>query len=157
MRAVVFDFFGTLTDPAAEAGRPRSFEAAAAALGVPAGRFCRAMAESYPERIVGRHGGTRETLRTIARRCEADPSTPQLDAAVTAQLAAAEALRTPRPGALDLLDRLRDDRFRIGLISDCSSELCEAWPETPYAPRIDAAVFSWRESAESPIRGSTRL
>jgi putative hydrolase of the HAD superfamily len=150
VRAVVFDFFGTLTDPDAEAGRLAAFEGTAAALGVPAGRFCAAMAASFPERIVGRHGGTRATLQAIARRCGADPTPARLDAAVVAQLAGAERLRPPRPGALELLGRLRARGFRIGLVSDCSSELCEAWPETPYAAHIDAPVFSWREGCRKP-------
>jgi putative hydrolase of the HAD superfamily len=150
VRAVVFDFFGTLTDPAAEVGRRRSFEATTSALGVPEERFWRAMGASFPERIVGRHGDTRETLRAVARLCGTEPDEERLDAAVAAQRAGAELVRPPRPGVLDLLDRLRAAGLRIGLISDCSSELCEAWPQTPYAPRVDAAVFSWREGYRKP-------
>jgi putative hydrolase of the HAD superfamily len=150
MRAVVFDFFGTLTDPSAEAGRRESFLAAATALGVPADQFWTAMSASFPERIVGRFGGTRETLRAMARRCGNDPDEQQLDAAVTAQRAGAERVRPPRPGALRLLGTLRAAGFRLGLLSDCSSELCEAWAGTPYAPLIDAAVFSWQEGLRKP-------
>ena len=150
MRAIVFDFFGTLTDPRAEVGRRAAFEATAAALGVPADRFWTAMSDSFPERIVGHYGGTRSTLAAIARQCGVRPTEERLDAAVAAQAAGAERVRPPRPGALALLDRLRADGRRIGLISDCSSELCEAWPGTPYAPRIDVPVFSWREGCRKP-------
>jgi putative hydrolase of the HAD superfamily len=150
VRAIVFDFFGTLSDPRAESGRRPAFEATAAALGVPADRFWAAMGASYPERIVGRYGGTRDTLSVIAQQCGFVPSGEQLDAAVTVQEAGAERVRPPRPGALELLDRLRADGFRLGLISDCSSELCEAWATTPYAPRIDVPVFSWREGCRKP-------
>jgi putative hydrolase of the HAD superfamily len=150
VRAIIFDFFGTLTDPSAEARRRASFAATAAALGVPGDAFWLAMGASFPERIVGRYGDTRATLREIARRCGADPTEPELDAAVRAQLAGAELVRPPRPGVLDLLDRLRGDGFRLGLISDCSSELYESWAETPYAPRIDAAVFSWHKGCRKP-------
>jgi putative hydrolase of the HAD superfamily len=150
VRAIVFDFFGTLTDPGAECLRRHSFEETAAALGIPADRFWRAMSDSFAERIVGRHGGTRETLRAMAGRCGVAVTEAQLDAAVAAQLAGAERVRPPRAGALELLDRLRAGGFRIGLISDCSSELCEAWPQTPYAARVDAAVFSWCEGYRKP-------
>ncbi|WP_213013535.1 HAD family hydrolase [Paractinoplanes toevensis] len=150
MRAIVFDFFGTLTDPAAEAGRRESFTATAAALGVPADRFWQAMGASFPDRITGRYGDTRATLRRIARECGTDPAESDLDAAVRAQQAGAVLVRPPRPGVLDLLDRLRAAGYRLGLISDCSSELCEAWPETPYGPRIDAAVFSWQQGYRKP-------
>lgn len=147
---MVFDFFGTLTDPRAELGRRAAFAATAAALGVTAERFGAAMRASYPERIVGRYGGTRSTLAAMARQCGVEPTPDRLDAAVAVQEAGAERVRPPRPGALPLLDRLRADGFLIGLVSDCSSELCEAWATTPYAARVDAAVFSWREGCRKP-------
>jgi putative hydrolase of the HAD superfamily len=150
MRAIVFDFFGTLTDPSAEAGRQSAYAGTAAALGIDADEFWAAMAASFPERIIGRYGDTRATLRAIAHRCDAEPSELDLDAAVAAQYAASALVRPPRPGVLALLDRLRADGYRLGLISDCSSELYEAWPETPYAPRIDAPVFSWHEGYRKP-------
>ncbi|WP_127498148.1 HAD family hydrolase [Actinoplanes solisilvae] len=150
MRAIVFDFFGTLTDPAAELHRQSSFTATAEALGLPLDAFWAAMSNSFPERIVGRHGDTRQTLLAMARRCGSEPTDGQLDRAVAAQRSGAESVRPPRPGALALLDRLRAEGWRLGLISDCSSELCEAWPTTPYAARLDAAVFSWQEGRRKP-------
>ncbi|WP_250003191.1 HAD family hydrolase [Actinoplanes sp. M2I2] len=150
MRAIVFDFFGTLTDPAAEAHRRASFAGTAEALGVPLADFWAVMAASFPERIVGSYGDTRHTLLAMARRCGVEPTGDRLDAAVAAQRAGAERVRVPRPGALELLDRLRTQGWRLGLISDCSSELCEAWPTTPYASRLDAAVFSWQEGCRKP-------
>ncbi|MGX6606875.1 HAD family hydrolase [Micromonosporaceae bacterium Da 78-11] len=150
MQAVVFDFFGTLTDPRAEADRRATFTATAAALHVPADRFWAAMSASFPERIIGGYGDTRATMLAMARQCGAEPTEAQLDAAVEAQRTGAERVRPPRPGALELLDRLRADGFRLGLISDCSSELVEAWDSTPFAARIDAAVFSWREGYRKP-------
>jgi putative hydrolase of the HAD superfamily len=150
MRAIVFDFFGTLTDPWAEIDRRAAFDETAAALSVPPDRFWAAMSSSFPLRIVGHYGGTRSTLAAIARQCGAEPTPGRLDAATSIQAAGAEQLRPPRPGVLALLDRLRTDGFRLGLISDCSSELPEAWAATPYAPRIDAPVFSWREGYRKP-------
>ncbi|GIF06433.1 HAD family hydrolase [Actinoplanes siamensis] len=45
---------------------------------------------------------------------------------------------------------MRDRGYLVGLLSDCSSELCEAWPRTPYASLINAPVFSWREGFRKP-------
>lgn len=42
-----------------------------------------------------------------------------------------------------MLRTVRRNGFRIALLSDCSSELCETWSDSPYAPLVDAAVFSW--------------
>jgi putative hydrolase of the HAD superfamily len=78
------------------------------------------------------------------------PAPDALDRATAVQLAGSAAVRTPRPGVLPVLATLRRRNLRLGLISDCSSELAESWPETPFAPLIDAAVFSWREGYRKP-------
>ena len=150
MRAVIFDFFGTLNDPAAERERGDVFTATAAVLGIAAERFWAEMSGSFGERITGVHGGTRDTLRTMAQRCGVTPSDDLLDRAVTVHLAESARLHRPRDGALALLDVLRDKGFKLGLISDCSSELYERWPQTPYAARIDAPVFSWEHGFRKP-------
>jgi putative hydrolase of the HAD superfamily len=150
VQAIVFDFFGTLTDPGAEAERRDAFAATASALGVPAEPFWAAMSGSFAERITGVHGGTRATLREMARRCGVEPSERQLDAAVVAQCSGAKRVRRPRTGVLDVLDDLRAAGFRLAVLSDCSSELVEGWPDTAFASRIDAAVFSWQEGCRKP-------
>ncbi|MFI7603140.1 HAD family hydrolase [Actinoplanes sp. NPDC049681] len=152
MKAVVLDFFGTLTDPSLEAGRRASFTATAAALGVPADDFWTAMSGSFPERICGLLGDTRATLEVVARRCGAAPSEAEVTAAAEIHLRGAAEMRKPRPEALSTLRTLRAAGFRLGLISDCSSELVESWASTPYAPLLDAAVFSWQEGYRKPDR-----
>ncbi|MFG2044182.1 HAD family hydrolase [Dactylosporangium sp. NPDC048998] len=150
MRAVVFDFFGTLTDPGVEAGRRGAAAVTAAALGVPADPFWQVMRETFTERITGVHGDTRGMLRMIAERCGTEPTAAQLDAAVEAHHAGAVPLWRPRPGALDVLAGLRARGLRLGVLSDCGAELCQGWPSTVYAPYIDATVFSWQEGARKP-------
>ncbi len=148
--AVVFDFFGTLTDPSAESGRRAAFDATAAALGVPPDAFHAAMSASFPSRASGACGDTRATLRAVAAACGVTAAAPALDRAVAVQRDGAAPVRRPRPEALAVLVTLRAAGWRIGLISDCSSELVEAWPTTPYAPLVDAPVFSWRERRRKP-------
>ncbi|MDP9818016.1 HAD family hydrolase [Spirilliplanes yamanashiensis] len=150
MRAIVLDFYCTLTDPAAEGGRRAAFAATAAALGVPADDFWAAMSGTFRDRIVGRYGGTRDTLRAMAARCGATVGDDTLDAALTVHRARAADLRPPRPEALAVLDELRGRGWRTALISDCASELVESWAGTPYAARIDVPVFSWRSGCRKP-------
>jgi putative hydrolase of the HAD superfamily len=150
MRAIIFDFFGTLTDPSAESERLATFAATADALGVPGDLFTTAMTESFPRRITGTYGGTRDTLLAMARACGVEPAGSRLEAAVTTHRAGAERVRRPRPEALRVLGEVRDLGYAVGLLSDCSSELCEAWAETPYADLVDVPVFSWREGCRKP-------
>jgi putative hydrolase of the HAD superfamily len=150
VQAVIFDFFGTLTHPAAEADRREAFAATAAALGVGGEAFWHVMGASFTERITGVHGDTRATLLAMARRCGVEPSRAQLEAAVEVQREGAERVRRPRDGVFEVLAALRARGFRLGLLSDCSSELCEGWSRTPYAPHFDAVVFSWQEGYRKP-------
>jgi putative hydrolase of the HAD superfamily len=112
--------------------------------------FCATMAGTFGKRITGAFGDTRSTLHAMALRCGVSPAPADLDHATAVHLTGAAAIRTPRPGVLAVLTTLRRRGLRLGLISDCSSELYESWPATPFAPLIDAAVFSWREGYRKP-------
>lgn len=112
--------------------------------------FWSAVSGSFGDRIIGALGDTRQTMRELAHRCGARPDDEQLDRAVEQHHAAMGELQVPRPGALEVLDELRRRGFRLGLISDCSSEICERWDSTPYASRLDAAVLSYREGCRKP-------
>ena len=150
MRAVVLDFFGTLTDPSRESSRRDAMAVTAAALGVPADRFWTEVCATFTARATGLFGDTPSTLRTLAHRCGVEPTEEQLALAVTAHHDGARILHAPRPGALDVLAELRSRGFRLALLSDCCSELCELWDSSPYAPHVEATVFSWVEGHRKP-------
>ena len=40
--------------------------------------------------------------------------------------------------------------LKLGLVSDCSNELPDAWDETAFAPHFDATVFSCRQGTKKP-------
>ncbi len=150
MRAVVFDFFGTLTNPENEHRRRDVYDATAAALGLGGEAFWDAVSSSFTQRATGVLGDTRQTLIEMARRCGATPTSAQMDAAIAVHREGAQLLHAPRQGALDVLSTLRERGFRLSILSDCSSELCEAWAATPYAPLLDATVFSWSVGYRKP-------
>jgi putative hydrolase of the HAD superfamily len=56
----------------------------------------------------------------------------------------------PRPGAVDTLRRLREDGFKIGLITVCSEDIETLWPESEFAGLFDAEVFSSSFGASKP-------
>lgn len=151
-RAVVLDFYGTLSDPGVELDRAAAYGETGRALGLAPEDFWQAIVATFPERAVGALGGTRDTLAEIARRCGGTPDDAALDHALALHLTTAQVLRSPRPGALEVLGRLRSAGLAVGVLSDCSSELAEAWDTTPYAPLVDAAVFSWRLGLRKPDR-----
>ena len=152
MRAVVFDFFGTLTDPGVEDGRREAYEATGVALGVDPELFWKAMSASFAERTTGVLGDTRSTLKLIAERCGVEVALPTLEAARRLHLAAYPKFLRPHPHALDVLRELATRGFKLGVLTDCSSELVELWETTPFAPLLDSAVFSFVTGSRKPAR-----
>ncbi len=56
----------------------------------------------------------------------------------------------PAAGALSLLDELRARGLRLGLISNCSSEVADVWEDSPFAGRFDVVVLSASEGVCKP-------
>jgi putative hydrolase of the HAD superfamily len=151
VRAVVFDYFGTLTVHATAAARREATERVAAALGVEPGPFFEQTSTTFTERATGACGDLAETLLWVARRCGHEPSAEQLVAGCaerrTAEMAFAEDLR---PDALATLSELRGHGLGIGVISDCTHELPECWSQLPLGALVDTVVFSVEVGARKP-------
>lgn len=150
MRAVVFDFYGTLTPAASDATWVRHAAAVADALGVPAASMVAVLDESFPERISGALGDTEQTLRTLAARMGAQPTPGQIETAARVRQRHQTSLFTPRPEAVPVIGGLRARGLRIGLVSDCTAELPAAWPALALSALVDAAVFSCLEGTRKP-------
>jgi putative hydrolase of the HAD superfamily len=63
----------------------------------------------------------------------------------------------PLDGVLSLLDRLRARGLRLGLISNCSSEVGDLWDESRFAGRFDAVLLSANEGLCKPDARIYRL
>jgi putative hydrolase of the HAD superfamily len=150
LTAVVFDFYGTLTPVSPADAWAEHTSQLAAVLGVDPDDLLRTLDESYPERFTGALGGVRQTLQTLAARMGTHPSEAQLHEAARLRQAIQETLLTLRPEAVPVITQLRDRGLRIGLVSDCTSELPSAWPRLPLAPLVDAPVFSCIEGTRKP-------
>lgn len=148
--AVVFDFFGTLTPATPDAAWDRYAALSAAPLGIPAAVWRRALDESWPERATGRLGGLEETFRVLAVRCGADPGPAALAAACAERRSCQRTLFGLRPDAVPVIRALRDGGVPVGVLSDCSVELAEAWASLPLAELADVRVLSCEEGRRKP-------
>jgi putative hydrolase of the HAD superfamily len=139
-RPVIFDLYNTLID-GADDERDRALGEMAALLGVAPAALVREYHGSWADRLV--RWTVEETIRIIAGRLGVDPTADQV--------AAAAKLRRGLPGrlfdlvsvdTLAVLDALRADGHRLGLLSNATAESVEAWPDGPLARRFDVAIFS---------------
>jgi putative hydrolase of the HAD superfamily len=72
--------------------------------------------------------------------------------AMTLRLERLRSLLVPRPDAVATLTELRERGFRVGMISNASSELSALWLESDFEPHFDAVLFSADERMMKPDR-----
>jgi putative hydrolase of the HAD superfamily len=148
--AVVFDFYGTLTPVSPAEAWASNAAGLAAAMDVRPEDLIRVLEETFPERITGAFGGVTQTMREVADRLGVQLSSDQLARVTRIRRERQEAMFGLRPEALRVIGALRGRGLPIGLLSDCTVELPEAWPRLPLAGVIDAPVFSCLERMRKP-------
>jgi putative hydrolase of the HAD superfamily len=150
MAAVIFDFYGTLTPVSPSEAWASNAAQLARVLGVTPAALVRELDDSFPERISGALGDVGQTMATIAGRLGVTLTPGQLEQAVTTRRAVQEAMFALRPEATGVIGTLRDRGLKIGLVSDCTSELPDAWARLPISALVDAPVFSCVERTRKP-------
>lgn len=145
--AVIFDLFGTLVAAPSEAERSAAARAIADAVGA-----TEESVESYLQNSwLVRHDGTLPNVSALAAHLQACVGQQRPTAAVVDMLKQLAARRMePDRSVTDTLSRLREAGLKIGLISDASAEIAEAWPKSSLAPFVDHAVFSCTAKAIKP-------
>ena len=145
--AVIFDLFGTLVDNTeflvvSGAEYHRTLSKVAAALSVPEPDLLRLWSETVHVRDSGFFSTMEDYFQHICRECGVRADGQQLAHAVEIRLEYLRGLLTPRNHTVETLTELKASGYRLGLISDCSSEVPVLWPKTPFAPLFDVAIFS---------------
>ncbi len=138
-RAVIFDFFGTLTRSVQRGPQHADI---ARKLGCDPEIVLGVLDRTFHSRARGTFGSAEATLRWVSEQAGGRPRRAQLRAAVPARIDALKADTRLRPDAVSLLRALKDRGLSTGLISDCTHELPAFLPSLPVAPLLDARVFS---------------
>jgi len=145
---VIFDLFDTLVDGANDE-RDRVVSEMGTVVGVEPMDLVRAYNQSWRERLT--QWDVEHTVRTLSGQCGGAPTDDQVAHAVGLRRAlAARVLDSVRPSTLDVLKRLRDDGWRLGMISNATAEAFEAWPSSRLASLFDAVVFSCEVGLAKP-------
>lgn len=141
--AVIFDLYGTLIDIGPDEAYRDLAVMLAETLGLPPEEFDRQFRhETYHDRSSGTFANIEENLRHICQRLGVDVPEEKIAAAANERIAFQRRALTPRPDAISTLTALRERGLKIGLISDCAPDVPLLWPELPFAPLIEVAVFS---------------
>jgi len=150
IRAVVFDLFGTLVYELPRSDWDAWLDTAAAVLEADRDAFHAAWTATAVERQTGRLGDIEENLRTVAARAGAWPSESQITEALEARTEMYRKWFVPRPGAEEVLARLRAEGYPLALVSMCAPDTPGIWRSSPLAGTVDVEVFSSEVALRKP-------
>jgi putative hydrolase of the HAD superfamily len=150
VKALLVDLFSTLV-PSGDAERDAVTQSMCAVLGVETEAFIREFAATSYERFIGAYGDLPSTLRVIARRTGADPTDEQvLEATALRRALSRRLLNAVSAGTLSTLADLRSAGWRLGLVSNITSETQLQWRSSPLPPYFDTTAFSAEVGAAKP-------
>jgi putative hydrolase of the HAD superfamily len=144
--AVVFDLWGTLV-PFRAALLDQAMARIASGFGADPDEFVLAWRAGYDQRMVG---DLDASLRSACHAVGVIADDTAIRRAIQVRRAVQADMFVPRPEAAPTLQRLRSLGYRIGLISNCTSEVPQLWRDGPLSPLVDAAVFSCAEGVKKP-------
>lgn len=148
-QAVIFDLFGTLVDDfVSSIGQIHS--ELTTALEVPVEQFLQLWRQTSEMRTNGAFQTVEASIEYICAVMGVRVTEEQMMKAVEMRLQQIRRALKPRPDAVQTLTRLKDEDYKIGLLSNCSVEIPILWPETEFANLIESPVFSCRERLKKP-------
>ena len=150
IRAVVFDLFGTLVYEFPRSDWDTWLDTAAAVLEADRDAFYAAWTATAVERQTGRLGDIEENLRTVAARAGAWPTDAQITEALEARTQMYRRWFVPRPGAEEVLARLRGGGYPLALVSMCAPDAPGMWRWSPLGGSVDVEVFSSEVGLRKP-------
>jgi putative hydrolase of the HAD superfamily len=138
-RAVLFDFFGTLTR---SVKRGPQHAQIARILGCDPEAVVGVLDRSFRARARGLFGSAEATLRWVSEQAGGRPEQAQVRAAIAARVKALRADTRLRADAVTTLYALKRLGLSTAVVSDCTHELPAFLPRLPVAPLLDASIFS---------------
>ena len=138
-RAVVFDFFGTLTRSVQRGPQHADI---ARALGADPDAVVGVLDRTFRARACGSLGSAEATLRWVIEQAGGDTRPSAIRAAMPARIDALRADTQLRPDAVSALTAIRRRGVRTAVVSDCTHELPAFLPGLPVGPLLDAQIYS---------------
>lgn len=148
-KAVIFDLYGTLVDMAPHKENECVWEMAYL-LGAPQQEFARIWFKAFKQRELGEFATIKACIEYVCTAMDLASESSKIMKATKKLLDYTFEILTPRVEAIETLKSLKEDGFKIGLISGCSMEVPLVWPSTQLASLIDVSIFSCQVGISKP-------
>jgi putative hydrolase of the HAD superfamily len=149
-KAVIFDLFGTLVNKFPVDESINVLREMAEVLNVPEDDFVRLWFATFSERHSGCFPDLDADIEYAAQRLGAQPDSQQIRTAARINLDYVSTHIIPRQGAVFLLEYLRRNEYKIGLVSNWSDEVSSVWQDIPISRYFDVSIFSCKAGMMKP-------
>ena len=148
--AVIFDLFGTLIDNFSLAEHEQVLSAMATVVGADHTEFVHLWLQTFDQRATGAFASTEANIAYVCQLLKLSPKPEAVALAAQTRITFTEKALVPRSDALAILTILKEKGHKLGLITDCSSEVPAIWDASPFAALIDVPVFSCAVGMRKP-------
>ena len=149
-KAVIFDLFGTLVDNFSTAEHKSVLSKMSEILGVPGAPFTSMWFDTFQMRCVGEFKTTVDNILYICKKLDTIPDREMLNKAAEIRFNYTRNSLIPKRNAINTLKIIKTSAHKLGLISDCSSEVPAIWQETDFKGLFDITLFSCEEGIKKP-------
>ncbi|MBN1161284.1 MAG: GNAT family N-acetyltransferase [Dehalococcoidales bacterium] len=149
-KAVIFDLYGTLVDIFTHGEYYNVMETMISILKAPHDEFLKLWFGTAERRAIGVFRTLEENLRYICRELNISVTEKQMAEASRIRHDYVAKSLTPREGTIEVLAYLKSGGYKVGLVSNCSTEPPAIWPDTPFATIFDVTVFSSAAGVQKP-------
>lgn len=149
-KAIIFDLFGTLVDNFSKKKYDKVLALMAETLSAPYEAFRHASDLSFSDRCIGKFRSIEENIAVCCAQMGLSPGDCKINTA--AQYRYDFTMRTLKPKAevLLTLQNLKNDGYKIGLITNCGPDVPLLWHTSPLSEHIDLPLFSCTEKIQKP-------
>ena len=149
-QAVIFDLFGTLVDNFSITEHNRVLSGMAVVLEAPEEPFTHLWLDTFHMRCVGEFQTTVDNVLYICEKLNTIPDREKLHKAANIRFNYTRNSLVPKNNAIKTLKTIKTSALKLGLISDCSSEVPAIWQETSFADFFDVTLFSCEQGIKKP-------
>jgi putative hydrolase of the HAD superfamily len=149
-KAVIFDLFGTLVKNFTVQQHEETLGQMAEILSAPRDEFIQLWYNTFNMRCLGELKTPQENVEYVCRELSIMAVKDLAEKAAMVRYVLTRDTLIPLPDAIDTLSSLKKQGIKIGLVSDCSSEVPTIWLDSLFNSIFDITVFSCTEGVKKP-------
>ena len=151
IKAVIFDLFGTLIENFSRSAYHQNLAKMAQVLNLDSQKFIEKWSQIYPQRVLGFCHSPDGCIDYITSELGQIVQPAQKLAASQLRYDFVKQRLNPSLETIDALKELKNRGLKIGLLSDCSTEIPELWLKTTLVSLFDTTTFSCVENIRKPM------